>query len=181
MQRHGLLLVQDSRLPNLCAAVAGGVVRGSWWAHPAAHRIFHAYGAVADHPDVASAKLIAGKATLVHRRLWPALVAVGRAREPWQLRALPAAARALLARVDARGHVEASGPAAKTLERRLLVASEQVHTASGDHALELTTWARFVRTRRLRAGRRSPVSARAELTAATAAYAGGAAPPLPWP
>lgn len=169
-------------LPSLCTAVAGGPVRGSWWSHAAAHRIFDAYGALAEHPDVACAKLIGGKVTLVHRRLWLPLVTVGQAREPWQTRRLPSAARRLLARVDAEVRVLAAGSPAKTLERRLLVASQQVHTATGDHALELSTWTCFARKRGLRLARQSAAESRAQLEAAASALgaAHGTSPRLPW-
>jgi hypothetical protein len=124
-------------------------------------------GIVASHPDVLETKLLAGKVTFVHRGLWPQVVAVGEAREPWQLDPLSPAAIALLAAVDAAGEVRtdslwldgegaavtpASGgsvvaKAARELERRLLVHSRQVHTASGAHAKVLRTWAGWWRQR----------------------------------
>lgn len=72
---HGVVL-QAARgpVPTLAHAVAGEPVRGSWWAHPAAHAIYHALGVARSSPDVLACRLIAGKVTLVHRRLWPAFV-----------------------------------------------------------------------------------------------------------
>src|SRR5262245_38305289 len=93
----GLLLLQDTALPSVATMVAQEVVRGSWWRHPAGKAIFAAATALEDHPDVLVAKLVAGKVTFVHRRLWSALIAVGRAREAWQLAGLEPAARDLLA------------------------------------------------------------------------------------
>ena len=72
---HGVVL-QSARgpVPSLAEAIAGGPIRGSWWAHPKAHAIFHAARAVCDSPDVLVCRLVDGKITYVHRRLWPALV-----------------------------------------------------------------------------------------------------------
>jgi hypothetical protein len=178
LERWGLLLLQDARVPSLATIVAGAPVKGSWWAHPKGGQIFRAAGELDD--VAATAKLIDGKVTFVHRRLWPALAAVGRAREPWQTAKLPAAAQALLARVDADGRVRASGAAAKQLEQRLLCASEQVHTDGGAHATELVDWSRFARAARL--GRLpAAAAARAALEAAVAALpCSGAPPKLPW-
>jgi hypothetical protein len=54
--------------------VAGEPISGSWWAHPDGHAIFDAVNDLADSPDVVRTRLVGGKVTLVHRRLWPALV-----------------------------------------------------------------------------------------------------------
>lgn len=60
--------------PSLAEAIAGGPIRGSWWGHARGHEIFRVAEAVSEHPDVLVCKLIEGKVTYVHRRLWPALV-----------------------------------------------------------------------------------------------------------
>lgn len=75
VERHGIVL-QAARgpVPSLAEAIAGGPIRGSWWGHPKGKEIFHAAEAVAESPDVLVCKLIDGKVTYVHRRLWPALV-----------------------------------------------------------------------------------------------------------
>jgi hypothetical protein len=75
VKRHGVVL-QAARgpVPSLAEAIAGGPIRGSWWGHPKGHEIFRAAEAVSDHPDVLVCKLVEGKVTYVHRRLWPALV-----------------------------------------------------------------------------------------------------------
>lgn len=143
LDRHGLPLLQDPKLPSVATLVAGEPVRGSWWGHDAGSAIFHASEALDEHPDVACAKLVSGKVTFVHRRLWPLLVTIGRAREAWQLHDLDPEARALLETVDAEGTVRAAGKPASALQTRLLVAARQVHTESGTHATELQTWARF--------------------------------------
>jgi hypothetical protein len=61
-------------VPSLAAAVAGGTIRGSWWAHPKGRAIFRATRAVRESSDVLVCRLVDGKITYVHRRLWPALV-----------------------------------------------------------------------------------------------------------
>lgn len=72
---HGVVLASaKGPVPNLAEAVAGEPIRGSWWGHPKGSQIFHALGAVDDSADVLCFKLIDGKNTFVHRRLWPALV-----------------------------------------------------------------------------------------------------------
>jgi len=72
---HGVVL-QAARgpVPSLAEAIAGGPIRGSWWGHPRGHEIFRVAEAVSDSRDVLVCKLIDGKVTYVHRRLWPALV-----------------------------------------------------------------------------------------------------------
>jgi hypothetical protein len=75
VKRHGVVL-QAARgiVPSLAEAIAGGPIRGSWWAHASGHEIFRVADAVSDSDDVLVCKLIDGKVTYVHRRLWPALV-----------------------------------------------------------------------------------------------------------
>jgi hypothetical protein len=63
-------------VPNLADWVAGEPIRGSWWGHPAGHEIFVVLGQVLASDDVVATRLINGKVTLVHRRLWPAVVRV---------------------------------------------------------------------------------------------------------
>ena len=74
VERHGVVLASArGPVPNLAEAVAGEPIRGSWWGHPRGQAIFRALTAVSESPDVVCLKLVAGKVTFVHRRLWPAL------------------------------------------------------------------------------------------------------------
>jgi len=75
VERHGIVL-QAARgpLPNLAEAIAGSAIRGSWWGHPKGKEIFRAVKAIGASPDVLVCKLVDGKITYVHRRLWPALI-----------------------------------------------------------------------------------------------------------
>jgi len=61
-------------VPSLVEAIAGEPIRGSWWAHPKGNNIFLCSRAVRNSADVLVCRLVGGKVTYVHRRLWPALV-----------------------------------------------------------------------------------------------------------
>ena len=141
LERTGLLFMHDARKPSLTALIAGAPIKGSWWGHPAGRRIFQVASALEDGGQVLFVPLLSAKVTLVHRRLWPALVSVGEAREPWQVDPLTPRAVELLSEVDRTGRVRATGPSSKALARALLVHAEQVHTAGGSHATELVSWA----------------------------------------
>jgi hypothetical protein len=143
LEQHGILLKTDPKLPNVCAMVVGGPIRGSWWAHPRSHEIFGVLTDLAKHPDVLVAKLVSGKDTFIHRSLWPAMLAIGTARDKWQMQSLDRDARALLAEVDKRSSIEASGKAPLGVELALLIHGEQVHTQAGSHAKILTSWSRW--------------------------------------
>jgi hypothetical protein len=75
VERHRIVL-QAARgpVPNLAEAIVGGPIRGSWWSHPKGKEIFRVVKAVCASPDVLVCKLVEGKITYVHRRLWPALI-----------------------------------------------------------------------------------------------------------
>jgi len=179
LAKRGLLLVQDKTLPSVVGIVTGESIRGSWWAHPEGKQIFSVLNALVEHPDVLVTKLVAGKDTLVHRRLWPALVPVVTPQRPWQLRGLSAPARRLLGRVSREGAVQVSGAPAKELASRLLVCTSQEHTASGKHVLRLESWDAW----ELRVACRSRLeasAARQTLEEATIAF-GAPLSALPWP
>ena len=74
IHEHGVvLLAAKGPAPRLTEAIIGEPIKGSWWAHPRSHFIFSVLNAVAASDDVLACRLIDGKITLVHRRLWPAL------------------------------------------------------------------------------------------------------------
>jgi hypothetical protein len=75
VQLHGIVLESaGGPAPNLAEAVAGGPIRGSWWGHPQGQDIFAATRAIRDSRDVLVFRLLGGKMTYIHRRLWPAVV-----------------------------------------------------------------------------------------------------------
>jgi len=86
---HGMLL-ESARgpLPSAAEIVAGEPIKGSWWGHPRGHAIYAVLNVLDESPDVARMRLVNGKVTLVHRRLWPALVRAADRFTPRQLAAL---------------------------------------------------------------------------------------------
>jgi len=164
--------------------VIGAPVRGSWWSHPKSNDVYEVLEALEDSPEVLQMKLVRGKLTLLHRSVWPELVAVASAREPWQMRGLSRTARALLARVEGAGTLRLDelegwqaatkpGDAARELETRLLVRTREIHTESGRHTKRLESWSAF----RSGAGLSDPLpsSATAKKTL------GELLPGAPWP
>jgi hypothetical protein len=75
VREQGIVL-QSARgpLPNLAEWIAGEPIRGSWWGHPCGHEIFAALTRLHESGDVVATRLVAGRITLVHRRVWPSLV-----------------------------------------------------------------------------------------------------------
>ncbi len=178
LERRGLLLLQDKRLPSVVSLFTGETLKGSWWAHPRSHEIFRFLTEFGEHPDVLFCKLVAGKVTLVHRRLWPALLAVGTSQEPWQTQGLSREAASLWKRVEKSGSVVASGTAVKELERRLLAFTREEHTESGAHRMVVENWSGWVKTARCRP-RLSPTEGRNRLEQAVSAL-GAPLSTLPW-
>jgi hypothetical protein len=177
---HGLLLKQDKAIPSVVGILTGESLSTSWWSHPKGRLIFAVLTELADHPDVLFTKLLYRKDTLVHRSLWPALLAVARSREPWQLRNLSVSAKGLLERLDGgENPVRASGAAVKELEARLLAVAREVHTESGRHEMILEpwdVWAARVRCKPLRS-----VSNARKVIEDAATVLGATRKSLPWP
>ncbi len=74
---HGIILAAaKGPIPNLAEAIAGEPIRGSWWGHKKGTEIFNALNVLSDSSDVLCFRLVEGKITFVHRRLWPALVRI---------------------------------------------------------------------------------------------------------
>lgn len=77
VEKHGIVLAEaKGPIPRLTEAIVGEAIKGSWWAHPKGRRIFAVLQAVTHSEDILVCRLVGGKVTLVHRRLWPALVRV---------------------------------------------------------------------------------------------------------
>ena len=60
--------------PRLVEEIAGESIKGSWWSHPKSRAIFRVLQAMKDSEDILVCRLVDGKVTYIHRRLWPALV-----------------------------------------------------------------------------------------------------------
>jgi hypothetical protein len=79
VRQHGVVLESAAgAVPSLAERVAGAPIRGSWWAHPRSHEIFKLTRAVRESPDILVCRLVDGKITYIHRRLWPSLVRVAK-------------------------------------------------------------------------------------------------------
>ena len=129
----------------------GEPIRGSWWAHPLSNDVYAISQQLQHCGDVMLTKLVSGKETYLHRRLWPQMLAIGIAREAWQLDGLSTTAATLLAEVERCGSARLDQvPGARTrrelsddareLAMRLLVNGDDVHSASGAHVKRIETW-----------------------------------------
>jgi hypothetical protein len=75
VETHGVVLEAGrGARPNLAEAIAGEPIRGSWWGHKKGRAIFRATRIVRDCNEVLVCRLVGGKITYVHRRLWPTIV-----------------------------------------------------------------------------------------------------------
>jgi hypothetical protein len=75
--KQGVVL-QSARgpVPNVAEQIAGEPIRGSWWGHSSGHEIFAVLNRLRASEEVIATRLIEGRVTLIHRRIWPALVRV---------------------------------------------------------------------------------------------------------
>jgi hypothetical protein len=89
VQKHGVVL-ESSRgpVPSLAEVIAGEGIRGSWWGHPRRRAIFRGTRAVRNSADVLVCRLIGGRITYIHRRLWPAMVRLAEEIGPSRLDAI---------------------------------------------------------------------------------------------
>lgn len=89
VKRHRIIL-ESARgpVPSLAAAVAGEPLRGNWWSHPKGKKIFHLSRAVRESADILVCRIVDGKVTYVHRRLWPAVVLLASRFPKWNLEAI---------------------------------------------------------------------------------------------
>jgi hypothetical protein len=112
---------------------------------------------LAARQEVLMSKLVSGKETCVHQRLWSALIGVGTARESWQLQDLSESAGFLLEtlsheqtlRIDQVCQstdfpAKALAEAAREVERKLLAYGEELHTTSGAHTKRLESWGHWM-------------------------------------
>jgi hypothetical protein len=79
VRKHGVVLASaKGAVPRLTEMIVGQPIQGSWWSHPKSHHIFAVLQAVTESQEILLCRLVDGKLTLVHRRLWPALVRVAK-------------------------------------------------------------------------------------------------------
>jgi hypothetical protein len=151
LRQRKWLLQADAELPSVATLVVGEPIAGSWWGHPESNRVYWVLEELDESPEILRVKLVKGKTTLVHRALWPEVIAVATSNEPWQTAKLSPAAKSLLARVRKHGTqrldqlerwsaAKKPGEAARELESRLLVYGDELHTDSGRHTKCLESW-----------------------------------------
>lgn len=86
VHKHGIVLESaNGPVPSLVQIIAGENIKGSWWSHPKGKDIFRITRAVRESQHILVCRLISGKVTLVHARLWPALVRVAKRFQPDQI------------------------------------------------------------------------------------------------
>ena len=79
VREQGAVLVSaKGPAPRMTEVIVGEAISGSWWAHPRGREIFRILQALAESPDTLTCRLVGGKVTLVHRRLWPAVIRAAR-------------------------------------------------------------------------------------------------------
>jgi hypothetical protein len=74
VQKHGVVLASaKGPVPRMTEIIAKVAIKGSWWGHPKSRQIYSALQSLENSPDILVCRLVEGKVTFVHRRLWPAL------------------------------------------------------------------------------------------------------------
>jgi hypothetical protein len=152
--RLGLLLQHDSELPSFTTLVAGAPISGSWWGHRLGHEIFRLLGEFQEGLGALSAKIVNGKITYVHPRLWRPFLELALHGQRTRARKLSPLGKSLhkmvlkaeSVRID---ELAASGfapqraltGATRELEEAILVYADSVHTESGAHAKVIRSWA----------------------------------------
>lgn len=194
LERHGWMLLAGVEAWTLTTHISGDAIHGSWWGHDAGPRIYEISIRLGEHRDVESFRLVDKKVTFVHRRLWPAVVAVGSSRDPWQLDMVRPPDRELLGRVDQEGQFSTHkqviggmrgrdlGAAGLRLETALLLHGHQEHTDEGAHGKILESWSHWAERRSVDDGDEGPTAARDRLGEAYREGTGGQDPigHLPW-
>jgi hypothetical protein len=191
LARIGLLLQHDRALPSVTALVAGQPIAGSWWGHPRGQDIYALLVALESGAGALSPKLINGKVTFVHERLWPALLGVLDSRRSGERAALSPLAQLISDRIARHGRVRGAelrdlAPAAQlkqavaALESRLLVHVTSEHTPSGAHERVLCSWAAWENAQPRAIPHEAPSIGLEQLRAAALALGGTTAARLPW-
>ncbi len=163
LERDGLLMQSDARLPSVVTLVVGKPVRGSWWGHPKGDAIHILNTQLRAHPDVIALCFVFQKITYIHRRVWPELFGVAAPPGQWQTQGLSRRAHLVRRRVEKEGLVRSDDPAwvsaqtacerravVRELEERMLVHCIEIHTERGSHSKALQSWARCRKQKQFR-------------------------------
>jgi hypothetical protein len=192
LQKFGLLLLSDPKLPSVAGIVAGEPIRGSWWGHPRVNEIFRTTQYLSSRSDVLVTKLIFGKVTFLHLKLWPAFLTIARSHQSWQKEGLSQSARSLLGKVNRQGVVRADrlstsitkqiGNTVRELERRLLIYAEEFHSEIGTHVKMLESWDHWIDRKKYKLNKLSLLAARNRLEEICETFSrrSGTIGKLPW-
>ena len=135
--------------------IAGAPIRGSWWGHAKGHEIFEIAEAVSESSDVLVCKLVDGKVTYVHRRLWPAFVKLAARFRKSQL------AKIWNEHTRSGAHRARSTPFPKWVPRDVAERAAQLSVSQAERVLSAFLALGKVRTTRLKvSGSRSRTSRR---------------------
>ena len=75
IKKHGVVLGSaNGPVPKLTDFIAEETINGSWWGHAKGHEIFNIFNTMQDDLDLLMCRLINGKITVIHKRVWPAIV-----------------------------------------------------------------------------------------------------------
>ena len=75
VKNQGIVLESaKGSIPNLADTVAGEPIRRCYWGHIIGNEIYLLTRAIRSSKDVLVCRLVEGKVTYVHKRVWPAIV-----------------------------------------------------------------------------------------------------------
>jgi len=76
VRKHGVVLESaQGPVASVAEEIAGEPIKGSWWSHAKSDEIYQVTRAIRESADMLVCRLVNGKITFVHRRLWPSLIA----------------------------------------------------------------------------------------------------------
>lgn len=165
IEDYGLLLETDLKFPSIVGFVTGEKIKGTWWGHKKGHEIFSISRKIRDKDDILVVKLISGKVTYIHKRLWTDLISILIAKENWQVDKLSTDGNRALKLVERSGTIRADHLEAETrnqfkkkdfykaineIEKVLLIYCNEVHTEKGSHSRLLKTWNQFLKEKGLK-------------------------------
>jgi hypothetical protein len=116
-------------VPRLTEAIAGMPIEGSWWGHPLGKEIYRVLNGVTDSPDVLVCRVVESKVTLVHRRLWSALIRCADRFDPATI------AKVEQLHTDTGRHVNVETPFPEWADREVQVAAGHLSASAALEAL----------------------------------------------
>ncbi len=114
IESYGFLLEADPDFPSIVGLVTGEKIKGSWWGHRKGHEIFSISRKVRDEEDILVIKLISGKVTYVHKRLWTDLISILIVNKNWKIEKLSNNGKKVLELVERAGVIRADNLESET-------------------------------------------------------------------